>query len=223
MLIIKHLIIILKISFVCYSFSGTELGPFLKKIKADHNDWHTSHKNIWVKMLGKEYHVRNEPTYLNQANAQAYCKSQGGILFEPKSAQVNKNVAKFAKDTFGNWKFWIWLGIHYTNGQFVYESDNKSIVWNNWKSTQPNGDGNCVALETINYKWGDVGCNEAYNFICERGKSTLLMQIKDKPLKPTNSPSRNFDDNYINNYSNNYYNNYINNYYNNHYNNYWIN
>ena len=41
MLINKHLIIILKISFVCYSFSGTELRPFLKKIKADHNDWHT--------------------------------------------------------------------------------------------------------------------------------------------------------------------------------------
>ena len=37
----KQLIIILKISFVCYSFSGTELRPFLKKIKADHNDWHT--------------------------------------------------------------------------------------------------------------------------------------------------------------------------------------
>ena len=237
MLIIKHLIIILKISFVCYSFSGTELGPFLKKIKSDHNDWHTGHKNIWVKMLGKEYHVRNEPTYLNQANAKAYCKSQGGILFEPKSAQVNKNVAKFAKDTIGNWKFWIWLGIHYTNGQFVYESDDKSIVWNNWKSTQPNGDGNCVALETINYKWGDVGCNETWYIyeICERGKSTLLMQIKDKPLKPTNSPSRDsqidtheddllqylryFENNYINNYSNNYYDNYINNYSNN----YWIN
>ena len=201
MLIIKHLIIILKISFVCYSFSGTELGPFLKKIKSDHNDWHTGHKNIWVKMLGKEYHVRNEPTYLNQANAKAYCKSQGGILFEPKSAQVNKNVAKFAKDTIGNWKFWIWLGIHYTNGQFVYESDDKSIVWKNWKSGQPDGDGkeNCVALETISYKWADVYCNETYNFICERGKSTLLMQIKDKPLKPTNSPSRDFDKYHIDN------------------------
>ena len=60
-----------------------------------------------------------------------------------------------------------------------------AIVWNNWKSTQPNGDGNCVALETINYKWGDVGCNETWYIyeICEIGKSTLLMQIKDKPLK----------------------------------------
>ena len=199
MLIIKHLIIILKISFVCYSFSGTELGPFLKKIKSDHNDWHTGHKNIWVKMLGKEYHVRNEPTYLNQANAKAYCKSQGGILFEPKSAQVNKNVAKFAKDAINLGNSWIWLGILYTNGQFVYESDDKSIVWKNWISGQPSRNGNCVALETISYKWGDVGCNGAYNFICERGKSTLLMQIKDKPLKPTNSPSRDFDKYHIDN------------------------
>ena len=140
----------------------------------------TPPKTIWVKILGKEYYVPNEAE--NEADAQDYCNSQGGILFEPKSAQVNKNVAKFAKDTIGNWKFWIWLGIHYTNGQFVYESDNKSIVWNNWKSTQPNGDGNCVALETINYKWGDVGCNETWYIyeICERGKSTLLYLCKSK-------------------------------------------
>ena len=159
-------------------------------------------------MHGKEYYVPYDTK--NQANAQAYCKSQGGILFEPKSAQVNKNVAKFAKDTIGNWKFWIWLGLHYTNGQFVYESDDKSIVWNNWKSTQPIGDGNCVALETINYKWGDVGCNETWYIyeICERGKSTLLMQIKDKPLKPTNSPSRDFDKYHIDNkwHNNKHYN-----------------
>ena len=79
----------------------------------------------------------------------------------------------------------------------MYVSDDKAIVWKNWKSGQPDGDGkeNCVAIETISYKWVDVDCDEAYNFICERGKSTLLMQIKDKPLKPTNFPSRYFDNN----------------------------
>ena len=181
MLIIKHLIIILKISFVCYSFSGTELGPFLKKIKSDHNDWHTGHKNVWVKMLGKEYHVRNEPTYLNQANAKAYCKSQGGILFEPKSAQVNIDIANIAKVIIR--QPWIWLGIHESTsskGNFVYESDGQSIVWTNWMTDQPDGDGreNCVALQTItdSFDWSDVECDGRYNFICERGKSSLLMQ-----------------------------------------------
>ena len=55
----------------------------------------------------------------------------------------------------------------------MYVSDDKSIVWKNWKSGQPDGDGkeNCVAIETISYKWGDMFCNETYNFICERGKS----------------------------------------------------
>ena len=148
----------------------------LRKSKADNDSTTltttTPPKTIWVKMLGKEYSVPNETK--NQANAQAYCFSQGGILFEPKSAQVNKNVTKFAKDTIR--KPWIWLGIHEsnsTNGQFVYESDDKSIVWKNWKSGEPDGDGkeNCVAIETISYKWGDMFCNETYNFICERGKS----------------------------------------------------
>ena len=180
MLISKHLIIILKISFVCYSFSGTELGPFLKKIKADHNDWHTGRKTIWVKMHGKEYHVPNEPTYINQSNAQAYCKSQGGILFEPKSSQVNIDIANLAK---GNIRQpWIWLGIHEctsSKGNFAYESDGQSIDWKNWKTGQPDGDGeeNCVALQTItdSYDWSDVDCDGRYNFICERGKSTILM------------------------------------------------
>ena len=156
----------------------------------------TPPKTIWVKILGKEYYVPNEAE--NEADAQDYCNSQGGILFEPKSAKVNKNVTKFAKKTIRNPR--IWLGIYEndsTNGQFVYVSDDKLIVWTNWKSGQPDGDGkeNCVALETISYKWVDVDCDEAYNFICERGKSTLLMQIKDKPLKPTNFPSRYFDNN----------------------------
>ena len=130
-------------------------------------------------MHGKEYYVPYDTK--NQANAQAYCKSQGGILFEPKSAQVNIDIANLAKKTIR--QPWIWLGIHESTalkGQFVYESDGQSIVWTNWMNDQPDGDGreNCVALQTIadSFDWSDVECDGRYNFICERGKSSLLMQ-----------------------------------------------
>ena len=129
-------------------------------------------------MHGKEYYVPYETKH--QANAQAYCKSQGGILFEPKSAQVNIDIANLAKVIIR--QPWIWLGIHESTsskGNFVYESDGQSIDWKNWKTDQPDGDGreNCVALQTItdSYDWSDVDCDGRYNFICERGKSTQLM------------------------------------------------
>ena len=166
-------------------------------------------------MYGKEYYYPNEAK--DQFKAQVYCRNQKGILFEPKNPTVNKDVGALAYKNNKIIKPNIWLGIQYSSskGQFVYESNGRSIVWKNWKTGQPDADGrqNCVALQTIDNKWVDLNCNERHVFICERGKTTYRTRkctiIKDKPLKTTNSPSRDFD-NYFNNYYNNYYCYYIN-------------
>ena len=129
-------------------------------------------------MHGKEYYVPYKAK--NQAKAQSYCESIGGRLFEPKSAQVNHDVANLAKLTIK--ESWIWIGIHEqtsSTGQFVYESDGKSISWNNWKIGQPNGVGaeNCVGIQIIidSYNWSDLNCDVISGFVCERGEYDIII------------------------------------------------
>ena len=127
----------------------------------------------WIKMYGKEYYFQNEAK--DQVTAQVYCKNQKGMLFEPKNATVNKDVAALAikNRQIVVIKPKIWLGFRYSSSKelFVYESNGKSIDWKNWKTGQPEGDGrqNCVIHQN---KWVDVNCNEKHVFICERGKTT---------------------------------------------------
>ena len=139
-------------------------------------------------MHGKEYYVPYKAK--NQANAQAYCEIMGGTLFEPKSAQVNNDVANLAKVTIQ--QPWIWIGIHEqtsSNGHFVYESDGKSIAWDNWKTGQPNGGGleNCVGIQIIigSYNWADLDCDVICGFVCERGKLILLIGFRSMLLYVT--------------------------------------
>ena len=121
-------------------------------------------------MHGKEYYV--SPEAKNQPNAQDYCKSHGGRLFEPKSAEVNNDVANFAKVVIK--MPWFWIGIHEmesSKGKFVYESDGKEIGWRNW-GHEPNGNGNCVTIQSHqdnshNY-WYEVACHLMCHFVCER-------------------------------------------------------
>ena len=135
---------------------------------------------LWLEMDGKEYYISSEEK--NQTKAQAYCRNIGGTLFEPKAAQVNNDIINIAKSTI---KIpWIWTGIHEmisSKGHFVYESDGTPIVWKNWKTGQPDGEGteNCVAIQisTDDYnlqKWHDMYCDVICGFVCERGKLSLL-------------------------------------------------
>ena len=128
----------------------------------------------WIKLYGKEYYFTNEAK--DQFMARQYCKDQKGILFEPKNATVNKDVGALAYKNNKQEiiiKPKIWLGVRYLSSKagFVYESNGKSIVWENWITGQPDGDGrqNCVVHQN---KWVDVNCNERHVFICERGKTT---------------------------------------------------
>ena len=137
-------------------------------------------------MHGKEYYV--SPEAKNQPNAQDYCKSHGGRLFEPKSAEVNNDVANFAKVVIK--MPWFWIGIHEmesSEGEFVYESDGEAIGWRNWGPHQPDGNGGekCVTIHSHqanshNY-WYDTACHLMCNFVCERetDESSYCMLFRD--------------------------------------------
>ena len=65
---------------------------------------------------------------------------------------------------------WIGLKKIANNSSFVYDFDNKKVVWTNWDLNEPNGalvGEGCVHMAT-NMKWNDNNCLRKFNFICEK-------------------------------------------------------
>ena len=97
-------------------------------------------------------------------------------MFEPKYLEINSEVSKLAKEQVGNtWGYWIGIHDQINQGNFVYDSDNKPIVYENWGGSEPNGDSreDCTVLGTWE-KWVDTNCATAMPFICESGKLKLI-------------------------------------------------
>ena len=116
-----------------------------------------------------------------QSDAVKTCKNLGGKLFEPKSANVNKDVLIFARTKGIAIGKGIWIGIHdITNeGKFTYESDGKPITWKNWNKNEPNNYGkgeDCVHITNGLYGpaagglWNDLSCARKLAFVCEKSE-----------------------------------------------------
>ena len=98
-------------------------------------------------------------------------------MFEPKYLEINNEVSKLAKEQVGNtWGYWIGIHDQINQGNFVYDSDNEPIVYENWSPSEPNGDSreDCTVLMKHNAKWLDINCATTMPFICESGKLKLI-------------------------------------------------
>ena len=93
-------------------------------------------------------------------------------MFEPKSFRANNEVNEFAKtEALGN-TVAIWIGIHdiINEGNFIYDSSNEAIVYENWNSGDPNNDWtgeDCTELRIDGGKWNDMPCTTKLSFACE--------------------------------------------------------
>ena len=116
---------------------------------------------------GKYYHFSGHlATFLQ---AKSHCTRNGGKLFEPKNELINNIIAIKAKQI-GLVAPWLGLKKLPKNNGFVYDFDNKSVVWTNWDLNEPNGalgGEGCVHMAT-NMKWNDNNCLRKFNFICEK-------------------------------------------------------
>ena len=70
-------------------------------------------------------------------------------------------------------KYWIGIDDKSIEGNFVYASDGKPIVWTNWSPVEPNSwqgkNEDCVARDWgLSDTWSDVPCETNYPVICER-------------------------------------------------------
>ena len=110
---------------------------------------------------------------MENSEAKLFCASLNARLFEPRDQDITKLVINQAK-TEGIEL--IWLGIHNKafEGNFVHNSDNQPIEWNNWSiETNPDtcslSDCQDCAMVDDNGKWYDYPCS-AYTdaVVCER-------------------------------------------------------
>ena len=76
-----------------------------------------------------------------------------------------------------NNRYWIGLNDIANEGSFIYNSDQSSISWENWRNGQPNnvaGGQDCVAANNNgNGKWDDDKCDDLKSFVCEKGTSII--------------------------------------------------
>ena len=132
-----------------------------------HVDNHVVHYKD-QQIYGKNYHFNGQKATFFQAKS--HCARNGGKLFEPKNELIYYKIAVKAKEI-GLVAPWIGLKkIASNNSSFVYDFDNKKVVWTNWDLNEPNGalvGEGCVHMAT-NMKWNDNNCLRKFNFICEK-------------------------------------------------------
>ena len=140
----------------------------------------------WVELNGIEYMVQGITPSLRKTYEEAlvYCENEGGKLAEPKSAAANNDIATLASNSISDSFIGVWIGSDDKSqeGYFRYASDDTSITYTDWDTTQPdNGiwyNGNleedCVMLikwSGVNrFKWSDALCSKKSSFVCERIK-----------------------------------------------------
>ena len=131
-----------------------------------HVDNHVVHYKD-QQIYGKNYHFNGQKATFFQAKS--HCARNGGKLFEPKNELIYYKIAVKAKEI-GLVAPWIGLKKIANNSSFVYDFDNKKVVWTNWDLNEPNGalvGEGCVHMAT-NMKWNDNNCLRKFNFICEK-------------------------------------------------------
>ena len=122
-----------------------------------------------------------ESTKKTFAEATKFCNNLGQKLFEPKSLEVNNEVNKLAKAQGVTWAFWIGINDQINQGNFVYDSSNVPLVYENWNPGEPNGESreDCAVLGIDGGKWYDVSCSTwmKLSFVCESGKLTSFILL----------------------------------------------
>ena len=115
-------------------------------------------------------------------DAESFCTSQGGKMYEPRDKTIWENVFDYAKkEEIGEF----WLGIHDKNeeGTFIYASDKWPIEFNNFEKGEPNNGASnlvysgedCVHViyqPAAEGFWNDLPCNShQMSVVCVRVNS----------------------------------------------------
>ena len=131
----------------------------------------------WIQIRNKDFTFVVDK--INYDQAVKKCKSYGGILFEPKNADINKEVTDKAKVEGLDAPSWIGINDMKEENKFVYSSDNTSVTYENWKDGKPPkskkvNKKDCVGLITQTENWNVYDCTTSkLDYICERNGNYL--------------------------------------------------
>ena len=108
---------------------------------------------------------------MTQSEAKKFCEEEQEVpahLVEIDSAEENRAIlAEIQRRDPLSRKIDFWLGItdRQSEGDWVLESNGKSVVFTDWNSGEPNNAGssgteNCAHINPSYYKWNDADCND---------------------------------------------------------------
>ena len=92
--------------------------------------------------------------------AQAKCQQYGAMLPEPKNWKENKFLDSLDSNVFP-------LGMRKKGNDWFWDSDGSRVVFMNWRSDQPDNDGDCVKMNKkipdrrwdLSDTWSDLPCD----------------------------------------------------------------
>ena len=86
---------------------------------------------------------------------------------------VSRNTGDFGMAE-SNKKFWIGANDINTEGSFTWIRTGAPLVYNDWRTNQPNnahGIQDCASISYQHMQWFDDNCNDPHDaFICEKSK-----------------------------------------------------
>lgn len=119
--------------------------------------------------------IHKEETF---ADAMSICYSLGMQLLTPITHNESKELSEYLNNRVNGFRYWnLWLAAtdEKTEGQFIWETKNTTVMYSNWPKDEPNGgrNENCIELNWSNAEgitWNDCDCAGKRRFICEKGK-----------------------------------------------------
>ena len=110
-------------------------------------------------------------TKRNEIDAQSFCATQGGTLYEVMDSRVRKDVTNHAKkEDLG--EFWLGINDKNADGTFVFMSDGSPVssAFLNWipnaPNTTPNNEEDCVDINSAG-QLNDIPCDVQRSVVCE--------------------------------------------------------
>jgi len=122
----------------------------------------------WNNWGGRCYYMSTSSK--NWWDAKQDCIRRGGRLFEPRNKEINELVYSNVP---GPTKcYWIGISDIEHEDKYVYASDDKPILWTNFRPGFPvsNSSRNCLLYScdrSYPFQFWDYGCEVAIRFVCE--------------------------------------------------------
>ncbi|BFZ22372.1 hypothetical protein BsWGS_25410 [Bradybaena similaris] len=142
----------------------------------------------WYSYRGSCYKAINSATGVDQKTASSICASSSvqGALVSIINADENQFVFSLIPKGYNSYT---WIGLQDPVENSFTWVDGTPVQYTNWEPGEPNNNNNedCVAMDTVNGKWNDIQCANAYSlFVCKKSKSIVPRAESDVEQGCTN-------------------------------------